>query len=117
VATKRTTASRDTLSETIDLLSTALTMILQQARMSTDDTKLLQLNNEYHALQALLNQATRAELAANDAIFDRSTQSFKAQARALEGMADHIKLIISDVKIASEVAGYIVQVLALVATL
>ena len=72
----------------VQQLSSLLTSLLQAGRNTTDDTALLQINNEYAAVQTLVGQATQARVAADDASFAQATGALKTQANALQGMEE-----------------------------
>jgi hypothetical protein len=64
-----------------------------------------------------MNQATQAQVAANDTLFAQATTALKSQAASLQGMEAQITKIISDVALAGKIVGYIVQAIGFVAKL
>jgi hypothetical protein len=110
-------ANLSIINEVIEKLSLAQADLLTAARATADNTKLIQINNEYMAVQSCMDQAAQAQAAADDALFKQATNALKTQAKKLEGMEDQIKKIISDVALAGRIVGYITQVIALVGQL
>ncbi len=106
-----------TVNALVSQLGSLLTALLAASRATTDDTVLLQINNEYSAVQTLLSQATQAQVAANTAAFTQSATQIKSQADMLQGMETHISDIVSDVALAGQIAGYIAQAITLIARL
>jgi hypothetical protein len=110
-------SKHSTINEVIEKLSLAQWELLNESRATTDDTKLMKINNEYMAIQSCIDQAAQAQATANDTLFTQATSALKAQAKKLEGLEDQIKQIISDVALAGRIVGYIAQAIALVAKL
>jgi hypothetical protein len=106
-----------TINMMIAKLSLAQSDLLTAGRATADDTKLLQINNEYMGLQSCIDQAAQAQAAADDALFKQATDALKTQAKKLDDMEKQIKEIISDVALAGRIAGYIAEAIALVAKL
>lgn len=96
-------------------LNLLLAGLLQAARTTTDVTKLIQLNNEMLAVQSLIDKASQAQAAANDAVFSQATASLRAQAAMLTDMEAHITGIVGDVATAGKIVGYITKALSLIA--
>jgi hypothetical protein len=105
------------INEVIEKLSLAQSDLLTAARATADNTKLIQINNEYMAVQSCIDQAAQAQAAEDDALFKQATKDLKTQAQKLEGMEDQIKKIISDVALAGRIVGYIAQAIALIGQL
>ena len=106
-----------TIDNLVTALSSLLTNLLQAGRNTTDDTQLLQINNEYSAVQTLMDQATQARIAADDVTFIKLTSTLKAQAALLQGMEKQIQSIVSDVALAGQIVGYLAQAVAYLAKL
>lgn len=99
----------------VSQLSTLLAQLLATARASTDPVELLQLNNEYAAVQTVLNQAVQVQLAADDLLFNQAVIVLKTQGKLLDGMEAQVKGLVKDVAIAGKIIGCVTQSLALIA--
>lgn len=107
----------DVITALIDQLSQAQSELMNVGRNTEDNTKLIQINNEYMALQSCMDLAVQAQLATDDALFDQATGTLKNQAKVLDDMEQQIKKIISDIALAAKIVGYIAQAIALIAKL
>ena len=96
-------------------LSLLLNDLLNAARGTADPTKLIQINNEYAAVQTCMFQASQAQMASDDVSFSQATSVLNSQADMLVGMERQITAIVSDVALAGRIVGYIAQIASLVA--
>ena len=103
-----------TINQVIGILSQIQADLITAGRETADPAKLIQINNEYMAVQSCMDKAAQAQAAANDELFKQAADAFKSQAKILEGMEEQIKKIISNVALAGRIVGYIVQILTLV---
>jgi hypothetical protein len=103
-----------TVNQMILQLSNLLSDLLTASRATADATKLIQLNNEYMAIQSCMDQAIQTQAAANDILFKQVTSALKTQATMLQDMEKQINKIVSDVALVGRIVGYITQAIALV---
>lgn len=106
-----------TINLVIFQLSLLLSDLLAAARATADPVRLMQINNEYAAVQTCMNQAVQAQVAANDTLFNQATTFLKTQSSVLEGMEAQIVKIVDDTALVGRIVGYIVQVVTLLAKL
>lgn len=106
-----------TINMLIGKLSQAQSVLQTAADATADPTKLGQINDEHDAIQSCMDQAAQAQAAANDALFKQAISVLKNQGQQLEDTEKQIGKIISDVKLAGEIAGYIAEAIILVAKL
>jgi hypothetical protein len=98
-------------------LRSAEVLLLQASRRTGDDTRLIQINNEYCLLDTVITQLVSAAAAADDTTFRATTGELKQQAQGLDQDQDNIKKIVGDVATAAEIAGYVAQAATIIAAL
>ena len=101
----------------IDAIRSAEALLTQQIREATDTLTAVKLTNEYNNLDSYLSQLLHAQNTADDAAFANATAALKSQTGGLQADENSIKDIVADVKTASTIIGYIVQVMGFIAKL
>jgi hypothetical protein len=110
-------AALSIINNLINQLSLLMSELLSAGRNTVDPMKLTQLNNEMLSVQTVMNQASQAQAAANDALFGQVTQGLKTQAGMLAGLEAQVKSIVADAATAGRIVGYIGQAISLIGRL
>jgi hypothetical protein len=110
-------ADAGTLTDLVNQLSLLLAQILTTERASDDTATIVQLANEYAAVNTLVGQATQAQLATDDALFGQLVSGLKTQSAMLTDMEAKIKSIVTDVAVAGKIVGFIAQAIVLIGRL
>lgn len=105
------------IASAIAAIRSAENLLTQQIRVATDLLAAIKLTNEYNSLDSYLSQLLHAQNSTDDLTFANATLNLKSQASGLQVDETEIKTIVSDVKTAATIVGYIVQALAFVAKL
>jgi hypothetical protein len=110
-------AKLSAINQLILLLSQLLSALLNAGRATADTQKLVQINNEYSAVQTCLDQTTQAQAASDGAVFQQATSALKVQAAMLDEMEKKINVIVDDAALAGRIVGYITQAITIIAKL
>jgi hypothetical protein len=105
------------VNDAVSQLRSAEVLLLEASRHTGDDTRLIQINNEYCLLDTVITQLVSAASAADDRSFQGAIGPLKQQAKALDEDENNIKKIVGDVETAAKIAGYVARVATIIAAL
>jgi adenosylcobinamide amidohydrolase len=97
----------------IEPIRSAQSLLIQAGRNSTDPVAIMKISMEYSQLDSYLSQLLHTQTIQDDIDFVNATAALKAQASTLQIEEDNIKVIISDVSLASKIIGYISEAVVL----
>src|SRR5574340_84178 len=98
---------KQSLLDAVTKIRLAEQLLVQASRATSDSGKLTQISIEYNQLDSFLSQLLHAQAIADDADFAAAATSLKQQAATLQADENDIKKIVTDVKTAAQIAGYI----------
>jgi len=110
-------ADKQSLSNASQLISNAVSLLLQASRASTDPVALLKIHNEIVYLNTITTNVAQIMVIADDATFDTATAALKQQAATLQSQAEAIGAVAADAATAAQITGWIVQAVAFIAVL
>ncbi len=110
-------AQIQTLTNTIAILRSSETLLLQASRGTSDLATLLQINAEYSHIDSWISQLLHTQALNDDAQFSAAVSTLKQQADSLAADEAHIQTIVKDVASAAKIVGYISQAVTFLAAI
>jgi len=110
-----TDTQKQSLLDAVSNIRSAEQLLVQESRATSDPGKLTQISIEYNQLDSFLSQLLHAQAIADDTDFAVAAASLKKQANTLQLEQKDIEKIVSDIKIAARIVGYVAQALAIIA--
>ena len=90
-------------------LSSALGLLVQASRETSDQEMLIRISLEYNQIKSVFDQVLNAQALTDDAVFTKATAAIRDQAQELKNVEEHINKIVADVGMAAKIAGYIAE--------
>jgi hypothetical protein len=114
IQTQSNDTPRQILLKAVTPIRSAEQLLVESSRATSDPAKLTKISLEYNHLDSFLTQLLHTQAIADDAAFTAATAALKQQATALQTKEEDIKKIVDDVHTATQIVGYMAQVLAFV---
>lgn len=102
-----TDAQKQGVSDAISNIRNAQIALSIQGRQLNDNAIVAKIATEYQVLDTALSQLLQAQMVTDDAVFAQAKTQLNKEAGSLQIQAAAIAGIVSDAKLAAEIAGYI----------